>query len=94
MKRQERKAVLQAGKRQCGFDDCISVRILVECPHGSVGDMMNKSSSVARELVKRGLAEYVFPYEAKAAPRVSQPTATADTALPSLLRADGHVMGW
>jgi hypothetical protein len=91
--RQEQKAVLQAGKKQCSYDDCISIRCIVDCPHGHVGDMMNKSSSVARELVKRGLAEYVFPYEAKDAPRVSQPTATADTALPSLLRAYGHVMG-
>ena len=92
--RQEQKAVLQSGKKQCGYDDCISVRILVECQHGHVGDMMNKSSSVARSLTERKLAEYVFPYEAKAAVRrVSQPKDTADPALPSLLRADGCVLG-
>ena len=92
--RQDQKAVLQAGKKQCSYDDCISVRILTECPHGHVGDMMNNSSSVARELVKRGWAEYVFPYEARAAVRaVSQPTDTTDPALPTLVRAEGHVLG-
>jgi hypothetical protein len=91
--KQESKAMLQAGKRQCGFDDCISIRILVECPHGHVGDVMNKSSSVARELVARKWAEYVFPHEAKAVQGVSQPKDTVDPALPVLWRADGHVLG-
>ncbi len=91
---EQQQAVLQAGKKQCGYDDCISVRILVECPHGHVGDVMNKSSSVARSLTERKLAEYVFPHEAvqRNLP-LSQPTPKVDFALPSLLRADGHVLG-
>ena len=87
--RQEQKAVLQSGKRQCGYDDCISVRILVECPHGHVGNMMNKSSSVARSLVERKFAEYVFPYESKIANHVQQPTTPKSESLVSLLRTNG-----
>jgi hypothetical protein len=87
--RQEQKAVLQSGKKQCGFDDCISVRILVECTHGHVGDMMNKSSSVARSLVERKIAEYVFPYESKIANHVQQPTTPKSESLVSLLRTNG-----
>src|SRR5208282_5585195 len=91
--RQEQKAVLQAGKKQCGYDDCISVRILIECAHGHVGDMMNKSSSVARSLIARKIAEYVFPYESRTANRAITQPDKQDQTMPSLVRTDGHVLG-
>jgi len=91
MPRKDAKQQLQAGKAQAGHYDTISVRYVKDSPHGLVGEMVNKSSSVARELVARGLAEYVFPYEARLAAGTQTKAARVKEAMLAILRASGKL---
>jgi len=52
--------LMEGQKQQFGYDT-VAVRFIKQCPQGNLGETVNKSSSVARSLVERGLAVYFTP---------------------------------
>ena len=82
-------SVLAEGQKQAFGYDTVAVRFIKQCPQGNLGETVNKSSSVARSLVDRGLAEYFIPPRHIAATQRT-PLCEKKTIL-ALLKMDGSM---